>query len=54
MAPPLDSRDFDFASGPTGVEPAASVHQASASALHCEYAMCLCVHSSVWVQLMWW
>ena len=25
---------FDFASGPTGVEPA-SLHQASASALHC-------------------
>jgi len=29
-----DTRHFDFASGPTGVEPA-SLHQASASALHC-------------------
>jgi len=29
-----DSRHFDFASGPTEVKPA-SLHQASASALHC-------------------
>jgi len=45
MAP---GRHFDFASG--RLESNQHLFMASTSAA----VLCLCVHSSSWVQLMWW